>query len=93
MLRYRLMNGESGALWPVGDGRYEGGRGWAECEPIVNRIHFDTNADGRPAGLTWERVGEKERTARIADLPHVWWRQARIAIRLSSIGSMTPCRL
>ena len=41
VLRYRMMNGESAALWPVGDGKYEGGTGWAEREPIVNRIQFD----------------------------------------------------
>jgi uncharacterized protein len=69
VLRYRLMNGESGTLWATGDGRYEGGRGWAEREPVVNRMRFDTDADGRPTGLTWERSGERERTARIAGVP------------------------
>src|SRR4029453_12502714 len=38
VLRYRMMNGESGALWPTADGEYEGGPGWGEREPVVNRI-------------------------------------------------------
>ena len=38
VLRYRMMNGESAALWPVGDGKYEGGTGWAEREPVVEPL-------------------------------------------------------
>src|SRR5262245_45091872 len=39
-LRYRLMSGESSALWPVGDGSYEAGPGWAERQPVRVRVAF-----------------------------------------------------
>src|SRR5919106_45959 len=48
VLRYKLVNGESGALWPTGNGQYEGGAGWAEREPVVNVIKFDMDAQGHP---------------------------------------------
>jgi dienelactone hydrolase len=69
-LRYRLTNGETGAIWPLGENRYAGGSGWEEREPITNNIAFTFGADGRPTGFTWERVGDAEsRTARRLDLP------------------------
>jgi dienelactone hydrolase len=57
VLRYRTMQGDSAALWPVGEGQYEGGEGWAEREPVVNRIHFEIGANGRPTGFTWQVAG------------------------------------
>lgn len=63
VLRYRTMEGESGALWPVGDGRYEGGKGWAEREPVLNRFTFERDAQGHPASLQWQRAGDAPRSA------------------------------
>jgi dienelactone hydrolase len=68
ILRYRLMNGESGALWPTADGEFEGGPGWGEREPTVNRVKFARN-DGR-SGFDWRRGdGDKVAHARWIDLP------------------------
>jgi uncharacterized protein len=67
VLRYRLMNGESGALWPTAEGEYEGGPGWGEREPVVNRIKF-ARADGR-SGFDWQRADGKVEHARWLDLP------------------------
>jgi uncharacterized protein len=66
-LRYRLMNGESGALWPTGEGEYEGGAGWGEREPVVNHVKF-ARADGR-SGFDWRRANGKVAHARWLDLP------------------------
>jgi uncharacterized protein len=62
VLRYRTMNGETGALWPVGGGQYEGGPGWAESAPVVNRIRFEMNGSV-PTGLLWEKSGSPTRHA------------------------------
>jgi uncharacterized protein len=68
-LRYRLMNGESAALWPAADHTYEGGRGWAEREPVVNRIQFEADANGRPTGLQWRQGDQAASAARALQLP------------------------
>jgi dienelactone hydrolase len=71
VLRYRTMTGESAALWPVGEGHYEGGVGWAEREPVVNRIWFDIDTHagkGRPAGFTWQQGAGPPRHARALQL-------------------------
>jgi len=67
VLRYRLMNGESAALWPTGEGEYEGGPGWAEREPVVNHVKF-ARADGH-SGFDWQRADGKVAHARWIDLP------------------------
>jgi uncharacterized protein len=67
VLRYRMMNGESGALWPTGDGEYEGGPGWSEREPIVNHVKF-ARGDGR-SGFDWRRADGQVEHARWLDLP------------------------
>jgi uncharacterized protein len=67
VLRYRMMNGEGGVLWPTGDGEYEGGPGWAEREPVVNHVKF-ARADGH-SGFDWRRADGKEVHARWIDLP------------------------
>lgn len=66
VLRYRLVNGESGALWPTKNGRYEGGAGWAEREPVVNVIKFDMDAQGRPTGFAWQRSGKDLQAHKLA---------------------------
>lgn len=55
VLRYKMMNGETGALWPTTDDGFEGGIGWAAREPVVNRIQFQRDAQGRLTGFTWQR--------------------------------------
>jgi uncharacterized protein len=52
-LRFKRMDGTTGTLWPLGNFAFEGGAGWAEREPVVNRIRFDMDASGRPIGFTW----------------------------------------
>lgn len=39
-LRYRLRDGRTGRLYPVGEGRYESGEGWAVRTPAVLRVDF-----------------------------------------------------
>jgi len=67
VLRYRMISGESGALWPTGDNEYEGGPGWSEREPVVNRVKF-ARADGR-SGFDWRRADGNVVHARWLDLP------------------------
>jgi uncharacterized protein len=68
VLRYRMMNGESAVLWPTGGGEYEGGAGWAEREPVVNQVKFDSAGDGQN-GFAWRRADDKVVHARRLDLP------------------------
>jgi dienelactone hydrolase len=63
------MNGESAALWPSGERRYEGGRGWAEREPVASTFHFEIDSTGRASGLQWAQVGGANRRARALQLP------------------------
>ena len=67
VLRYRLMNGDSAAMWPTGEGAYESGSGWAEREPVVGRFQFERAAN-RTSGFSW-RSGEREQRARALHLP------------------------
>jgi dienelactone hydrolase len=67
VLRYRMMNGDGGVLWPTGDGEYEGGLGWAEREPVVNRVKF-ARGDGH-SGFDWRRADDQDVHARWLDLP------------------------
>lgn len=62
-LRFRLMNGDSGVLWPAGEDAYEGGAGWAEREPVINRFRFAADPNG--SGLVqWGGVDGAMRVAR-----------------------------
>lgn len=67
-LRFRLMNGDSGVLWPAGENRFEGGAGWAEREPVINRFRFLTDPNGAQA-LEWAGVDGAARTGRKVALP------------------------
>jgi pimeloyl-ACP methyl ester carboxylesterase len=67
-LRYRMMNGESGALWPTRSLTFEGGPGWAEREPVVNTFTFTVGDDGRVNGFEWQRAGKERRHARKLNL-------------------------
>ena len=60
VLRYRLEDGTSGALYPAGpdgDLRYVSGPGWSGREPVELEVAFRLDAAGRPEGFTWQRVG------------------------------------
>lgn len=58
-LRFKLMNGETGALWPTDEnGNFEGGAGWAQREPVTNRVQFQRNSAGDVIALTWRRLGD-----------------------------------
>lgn len=59
ILRFKKMNGETGALWPSKEAdSYEGGDGWAVQQPVTNRVQFERDAEGRLAGLTWHRTAQ-----------------------------------
>lgn len=68
VLRYRLMNGESGVLWPTSDSEYEGGPGWEQREPVINHVKFEQTGGGG-LGLDWRRADDKVVHARHIDLP------------------------
>jgi dipeptidyl aminopeptidase/acylaminoacyl peptidase len=68
VLRYRMMNGESGALWPIADGEFEGGVGWEQREPVINHFKFE-RAGGGQRGFDWRRADDKVVHARRIDLP------------------------
>jgi dienelactone hydrolase len=68
VLRYRMMNGESGVLWPIAEGEYEGGPGWDQREPVVNHIKFE-RARAETTGFDWRRADDKVVHARRVDLP------------------------
>ena len=63
VLRYRMMNGESAALWPTSDNEYEGGSGWDQREPVINHVTFAQQ------GFDWRRADDKVVHARRIDLP------------------------
>lgn len=68
VLRYRLEDGESGALFPAGDLRYVSGPGWAGREPVEVEVTFRMDEDGRGRGFTWRRDGSTLEALRL-DLP------------------------
>ena len=58
-LRFKLMNGETGTLWPIDEnGGFEGGAGWAQREPVTNRVQFQRDGAGDVTGLTWQGLGD-----------------------------------
>lgn len=66
-LRYRLMNGESGALRPREDGTWVAGPGWSDPEPVETVVTFDSTAgDGAPAGFSFEQQNRTSRARRLA---------------------------
>jgi len=63
VLRFKRMNGETGALWPgKAADSYEGGDGWVQHEPVTNRVHFERDPQGQIAGLTWHRAAQGTNT-------------------------------
>lgn len=73
VLRYRLMSGQSSAMWPVGDLVFESGPGWRDREPVELRIDFPKSTkDGPPSGLTWQpKEGPTQQGERI-ELPEIF---------------------
>jgi len=75
VLRYRLEDGTSGALYPdgpAGELRYVSGPGWSGREPVELEVTFRMDAAGRAEGFTWRPVGEGAAAAQAArrlDLP------------------------
>ena len=65
VLRYRLLDGESSPLWPVGEDRYEAGPGFAERTPVQIEVGLRRDAAGRISG-TWGRGGREQRLERLA---------------------------
>lgn len=59
VLRYRLEDGTSGALYPEGELRYVSGPGWSGREPVELEVTFRMDAGGRPEGFTWRRPTEE----------------------------------
>ena len=73
VLRYRMMNGESRALWPAGERAYTAGPGWAEPTPVEIEVAFTAfEGEGPPAGFTWKQDGS-ESTARRLNLPETFF--------------------
>lgn len=59
VLRYRLEDGTSGALYPEGpeeELRYVSGPGWSGREPVELELTFRMDAAGRAEGFTWRPV-------------------------------------
>lgn len=57
VLRYRMMSGESRALWPRGGDRYEAGPGWAEQAPVQLTVAFTKGSDRAPTRVSWTETG------------------------------------
>ncbi len=72
VLRYRMMDGRSSALWPVSDTTYESGPGWAQREPVELTVEFDQPSDSRQTvELEWRPVGGPAQKGRRIDLPEI----------------------
>lgn len=54
-LRYRLLDGRSGKLFPAATGGFEGGEGWSAREPVSLRVSFGSCGDG---GIRFRKAGE-----------------------------------
>ena len=67
-LRYRFIDGPAGKLFPVGDGRYEGGDGWSVREPVTVRASLGPCAAGV---VSFQREGGPALTGRRIALPTV----------------------
>lgn len=83
VLRYRLDSGESRALWPVGERRYEAGSGWAERQPVEVEVEFLVDSEDRPTGFRWEHAEFGTQTAERLDLPEeiVFFPSGRLTLR------------
>ena len=72
VLRYRMMDGQSCALWPVADLCYESGPGWADREPVEVKLDFIEPPVGQPfTEFRWQPVGGPAQSAKRIDLPEI----------------------
>jgi pimeloyl-ACP methyl ester carboxylesterase len=72
VLRYRMMDGQSSTMSPVGKHSFESGPGWRQREPVEIRIEFQMPDDGGPPqALTWKPTDEPEQAAPRIDLSEV----------------------
>jgi pimeloyl-ACP methyl ester carboxylesterase len=72
VLRYRMVDGQSSALWPVADLSYESGPGWAEREPVEVKLDFVEPADGRSfTEFRWQPTGGPAQSATKIGLPEI----------------------
>jgi len=72
VLRYRMMDGRSSALWPVADLSYEAGPGWQEREPVEVKLDFIEPPKGQPfTEFRWQPTGGSEQRGRRIDLPEI----------------------
>lgn len=62
-LRWRMLDGTSGKLFPTGEGAYAGGEGWSGREPVTTRATFGACDAGR---VRFERDGAPVEGRRIA---------------------------
>ena len=72
VLRYRMMDGQSSALWPVADNSYESGPGWQEREPVEVKLDFVQPPDGRSfTEFRWQPTGGPAQSGQRIDLPEI----------------------
>lgn len=69
-LRYRFMNGDSGALRPTGGATYVAGPGWSGDEPVEVSITFNPLTGRTSPGLDWSQHG-KDLAATRLDFPEI----------------------
>jgi pimeloyl-ACP methyl ester carboxylesterase len=73
VLRYRMMDGQSSALWPVADTSYESGPGWQEREPVELTVDFVQPPKDQPfTELRWQPGNGPAQTGRRIDLPEIF---------------------
>ena len=56
-LRFRTLSGQSGLLWRATDNHFEGGKGFAEREPVFHRFEFELDSSDEATELVWEQPG------------------------------------
>lgn len=72
VLRYRMMDGQSSALWPVADLSYEAGPGWQEREPVDVKLDFVQPPNGQTfTELRWQPIGGPALSGQKIDLPEI----------------------
>ncbi|RLB37510.1 MAG: hypothetical protein DRH30_13095 [Deltaproteobacteria bacterium] len=73
VLRFRMMDGRSGALWPVADASYESGPGWQGREPVGLRVDFERISNDQPfTVLHWQPTDGPAQRGRRIDLPEIF---------------------
>ncbi len=63
VLRYRMMDGESRALWPARENVFTAGPGWVNKEPVEITITFNRDSHKNVTGLRWQKKDQPEQLA------------------------------